>query len=157
MPGRIDTRLAELGIALPQPTAPKVAKILPFAISGNLLFLSGALPQWEGDIRYTGKVGRDFTLEQGRDAARLSMLNVLTQARVALAGDLDRIGRFIKLGGFVNCTGDFSQVAEVVNGASELVLDVWGDAGRHSRIAVGAANMPMGVAVEIEAVCEIHA
>jgi len=157
MTDRIAARLAELGITLPAPQQPKVALILPWSISGNLLFVSGQLPQWEGEIRYAGKLGREFDLEQGREAARLSALNCLAQARHALEGKLDRIRRFIKLGGFVNCTEDFTQVAEVVNGASELIVDIWGEAGMHSRIAVGAANMPMGVAVEIEAICELGA
>lgn len=155
MSERIDTRLAELGISLPLPQQPRVARILPWTIAGELLFVSGQLPQWQGDVRYVGKLGVEFDLDQGREAARLSALNVLAQARAALDGDLDRIRRIVRLGGFVNCTADFTGVAQVVNGASELFLDVFGEAGAHARTAVGAANMPLGVAVEIEAIMQI--
>ncbi|MCC7410855.1 MAG: RidA family protein [Gammaproteobacteria bacterium] len=155
MSERIETRLAALGISLPLPQQPRVARILPWAIAGELLFVSGQLPQWQGDVRYVGKLGVEFDLDQGREAARLSALNVLAQARAALDGDLDRIRRIVRLGGFVNCTADFTGVAQVVNGASELFLDVFGEAGAHARTAVGAANMPMGVAVEIEAIMQI--
>ena len=156
MAGRIDARLEELGIILPQAQKPKVAKILPYTISGNLLFVSGQIPQWEGEVRYQGKVGKNLTLEEGREAARLSTLNILAHTRNALAGDLDRINRFLKVNGFVSVTEDFDEVAAVVNGASELLQEIFGDAGTHARIAIGAANMPIGVAVEIEAIIEIN-
>lgn len=155
MGGRIEQRLKEKGIVLPKAQVPGVAKISPWAITGNLLFISGQLPQWEGDIRFIGKVGEDFDLEQGRQAARLSALNVLAQAKEALDGGLDRVVQLVKVSGFVNCAPDFTHVAEVVNGASELFLDAFGEEGRHARVAVGAANMPLGVAVEIEAIMEI--
>lgn len=155
MSGDIERRLAQLGITLPQAQQPKVARILPYSQCGALLFVSGQLPQWEGDIRYRGKLGRDFSLSEGRDAARLSALNVLAHTRRALDGELDRILKIHKVAGFVNCTPEFEQVAEVVNGASELFIDIFGERGAHARVAVGAANMPMGVAVEIEAIMEI--
>lgn len=153
--GKIDSRLKALGIVLPKPQEPKIAKILPFNLMGNLLIVSGQLPQWEGDVRFVGKVGREFSLDEGREAARLAALNVLAQTRAALGGDLDRVRRILKLGGFVNCTPEFREVAQVVNGASELMIDVFGDAGRHARTAIGAANMPLGVAVEIEAFIDV--
>lgn len=151
----IANRLAELGIKLPQAQKPKVAKIKGWSILGNTLYISGMIPQWEGDVQFIGKVGAEFTIEQGREAARLSALNVLAQAYDALDGDLDRIRQIAKVSGFVSCTPDITEVAAVVNGASELFLDIFGDRGAHARIAVGVATMPIGVAVEIEAIMEI--
>lgn len=155
MPGRIERRLAELGITIPKAQQPKVAKIRGWSKIGNLLFISGMIPQWEGEVRYIGKVGADFSIDEGREAARLSALNVLAQARVALDGDLDRVRQIAKVSGFVNCTPDLTEVAAVVNGASELFLDIFGERGAHARIAVGATTMPIGVAVEVEAIMEI--
>ena len=106
-------------------------------------------------MQFVGKVGEDFTIEQGREAARLSALNVLAQASDALDGDLDRIVQIAKVSGFVNCAPDVTEVAAVVNGASELFLEIFGERGAHARIAVGATTMPIGVAVEIEAIMEI--
>lgn len=157
MRGRIEKKLTELNIQLPRAQKPSIAKILPYSFAGDLLFVSGQLPQWEGDVRYVGKLGVDLDLEKGREAARLSALNVLSQAKAALGGDLDRISRIVKVSGFVNCAPDFPGVAEVVNGASELFLHVFGGQGAHARVAVGATNMPLGVAVEIEAIIEVLA
>jgi enamine deaminase RidA (YjgF/YER057c/UK114 family) len=157
MAGRIEKRLAELSIVIPQAQQPKVAKIKGWSIIGNTLYISGMIPQWEGDVRFIGKVGAEYTVAEGRAAARLSALNVLAQARVALDGDLDRIQQIAKVSGFVNCTPDVTEVAAVVNGASELFLEIFGERGAHARIAVGATTMPIGVAVEIEAIMEIEA
>ena len=151
MPGRIEARLAQLGIVLPEPQRPKVAKIENWAIADRAMFVSGQIPQWNGERRFVGKVGAAFDLEQGREAARLSALNVLAQARAALDGDLDRIERVVKLKGYVNATPDFTDIPQVVNGASELMLEVFGDAGRHARTAIGVAVMPFDVAIEVEA------
>ena len=156
MPGTIDARLKTLGIDLPQPQKPRVARIEGAARLGNLLFVSGMIPQWEGELPWVGKLGREFNLEQGQAAARLSALNVLAQARAALDDDLDRIVRITRVGGFVNCLPDFTEVGAVVNGASELFLEIFGEHGAHARTAVGATSMPLGVAVEIEAIMEIH-
>lgn len=155
MANRIRDRLIELDIQLPLAQKPKVAKIKGWSILGNTLYISGMIPQWEGDIRFIGKVGDEFSIEQGREAARLSALNVLAQAYDALNGDLDRIRQIAKVNGFVSCTPDITEVAAVVNGASELFLDIFGERGAHARIAVGVASMPIGVAVEIEAIMEI--
>lgn len=155
MSGRIDARLAELGIVLPAAQPPRVAKIKGAAILGNTLYVSGMIPQWEGELRYVGKVGREFTIDDGRQAARLSALNVLAQARLALGGDLDRIRQVAKVVGYVNCISEMVEVGVVVNGASELFIDIFGDNGWHARTAVGAVSMPLGVAVEIEAIMEI--
>ena len=155
MASNIDSKLAGLGIVLPQAQQPRVAKIKGARILGNVLYVSGMIPQWEGDVRFVGKVGREFTIEDGRAAACLCALNVLAQAKVALNGDLDRIVQIAKVAGYVNCLPDLTEVAAVVNGASELFIEVFGDAGEHARIAVGAMSMPLGVAVEIEAIMEI--
>lgn len=152
MAGRIDARLKELGIELPGAMEPKVAKILTAKIGGDLLFVSGQVPQWNGELRFIGKVGREFDLATGQAAARLSALNVLAQARKALGGDLDRIREVTRLKGYVNVTPDFTQISETMNGASEVFNAVFGDAGRHARTAIGAASMPMGVAIEVEAI-----
>jgi enamine deaminase RidA (YjgF/YER057c/UK114 family) len=143
----VDTRLLELGIELPQPARPKVAKILPTMIVDRLLFVSGMTPQWNGELRFIGKLGREFTLAEGQEAARLCTLNVLAQARDALEGDLSRISRVVNIKGYA--------IPDVVNGASELLIDIFGDAGYHTRTAMGAAVMPFDVALEVEAIFEI--
>jgi len=151
----VDTRLLELGIELPQPTRPKVAKILPTMIVDRLLFVSGMTPQWNGELRFIGKLGREFTLAEGQEAARLCTLNVLAQARDALEGDLSRISRVVNIKGYVNALPEFTAIPDVVNGASELLIDIFGDAGYHTRTAMGAAVMPFNVALEVEAIFEI--
>jgi enamine deaminase RidA (YjgF/YER057c/UK114 family) len=151
MAGRIEARLKELGIELPEPRQPTVARILNWTIANGFLYVSGQVPQWNGERRYVGKVGREYDLEKGREAARLSALNVLGHARVALDGDLDRIERVVGLRGYVNAMPDFTEIPQVVNGASELFLEIFGDAGRHTRTAIGVAVMPFDVAIEVEA------
>ena len=151
MAGRIDARLRELDIELPEPQGPKVAMILPATIADRWLFVSGQITQWNGEHRFIGKVGREFDLAAGQQAARLSALNVLAHAKKALDGDLDRIERVVKLKGYVNATPDFTQLSEMVNGASELMIEVFGEAGHHARTAIGAAVMPFDVAIEVEA------
>lgn len=154
MTGRIDARLAELGIELPQAAAP-VAAYVAYTRSGNTLYISGQITVWNGERKFVGKVGQDFTVEQGKEAARLCALNILAQARAALDGDLDRVTRVLKLGGFVNAGADFHDHPAVINGASELMQDVFGEAGKHARAAVGAPSLPGNVAVEVEAVLEV--
>jgi enamine deaminase RidA (YjgF/YER057c/UK114 family) len=152
MASAIEARLAELGIQLPEPQLPTVAKILPALVVERTLYVSGQVTTWNGELRYIGKVGREFDLDEGRAAARLSALNVLAQAKHALDGDLDRIARVINLRGFVNAMPDFTAIPAVVNGASELMIDLFGEQGRHTRTAVGVAVMPFDVAIEVEAV-----
>ena len=151
MTGRIDARLRELDIELPEPQGPKVAMILPATIADRWLFVSGQITQWNGEHRFIGKVGREFDLAAGQQAARLSALNVLAQAKKVLDGDLDRIERVVQLKGYVNATPDFTQLSEMVNGASELLIEVFGEAGHHTRTAIGSVVMPFGVAIEVEA------
>ena len=151
MAGKIEARLAELGIELPEAAAP-AANYVPFTILGNLVMISGQLPFWNGALKGIGKVGRDLDTEEAREIARLCGLNLLAQAKAASGGDLDRVAHVLKLGGFVNCTDDFGNHPEVVNGASDLMVAVFGDAGRHSRFAVGTNALPRGVAVEVEGI-----
>lgn len=151
MAGRIEARLKELGIELPEAREAKVAKIKGANIAGNILYVSGQVPQWNGDMPFIGKVGDRFTVEEGRQAARLCALNVLAQAKKALGGDLDRIEKVAKLKGYVNATEGLAEVAAVVNGASELMIDVFGEAGQHARTVAGVTVMPFDVAIEVEA------
>ena len=155
MTGRIEARMAALGIELPPAVAPKVAKILAAKRSGEWLFVSGAVPRIGEEIHYVGKLGRDLVLEEGQAAARLSVLNVLAAARRALGGDLDRIAEIIKIKGYINVDPDFTLIAETLNGASELLIDIFGEPGRHARTAIGVASMPFGVAIEVEALIRV--
>ena len=155
MTGRIDGRLSQLRIELPQAAAP-VANYVPAVRSGDLLFIAGQICQWNGERRYIGKLGREISLQQGQEAARLCALNILAQAKAALGGDLDRILRCVRLGAFIHCADDFTQQPQVANGASDVMVDVLGDAGRHARAAVGVNALPGGVAVEVDAVFEVR-
>lgn len=154
MPGRIDAQLKNLKIELPNAASP-LANYVPAVRSGNLLFVSGQVCQWNGERRYVGKLGAEISLEDGRAAARLCGLNLLAQAKRALEGDLDRVRRVVRLGGFVNAVAGFTEQPQVVNGASDLMVEVFGEAGRHARAAVGVGSLPGGVAVEVEAVFEV--
>lgn len=149
--GKIDARLAELGIELPAPPPPRAAKILMAKIAGGFLFVSGQLPSKNGELPYVGKVGKDFDLDQAQVAARLSALNVLAHAKVALGGDLDRIAEVVFLRGYVNVAEGFFDISQAVNGASDLMVEIFGPAGAHARTAVGVAMMPYNVAIEVEA------
>ena len=153
MAGTIDARLAELGVTLPDAPAP-AANYVPFVRSGDLLFVSGQISQSsEGLIR--GRLGDTMDVVEGAEAARRCGLSLIAQARAALEGDLDRVVRVVKLTGFVNSTPEFADQPKVINGSSDLMVAVFGDAGRHARAAVSAPALPLGVAVEIEAVFEI--
>jgi len=154
MTGKIDSRLKDLGIVLPTPPAP-VASYVPFVVSGNLVFISGQVTIAADGLKFVGTVGKELTLEDGKAAARLCAINVLAQAKAATGGDLDRIRRCVKVTAFVNAVPGFTQHPEVANGASDLFVEVLGDAGRHARAAVGAGSLPRNVAVEVEAVFEI--
>ena len=149
-----DARLAALKIELPNPAAP-AANYVPTVIAGKLLFVAGQIPIFNGEVRYLGKLGAGTDIDTGKQAARLCGLNIISQARAALGGSLNRIVRCAKVGGFVNCTPDFIDHPQVINGASDLMVDVFGDAGKHARFAVGAASLPRGVAVEVDAIFEI--
>lgn len=147
-----EDRLAALGIELPAPMA-AVANYVPFVISGSQLFVSGQVSAGpEGLIK--GRLGENMTLEDGQSAARLCGINLIAQCKAAL-GDLGRMKRVVKLGGFVNAHPDFEAIPQVINGCSDLMVDVFGDAGRHARSAVSSPVLPLGVAVEIDGVFEI--
>ena len=154
MASKIDKRLAELGIALPAPASP-VGSYVPYVNVGALVFISGQLPRAEGKLAFAGKVGRDITVENGQAAARVCALNLLAHLKVACAGDLDRVVRCVRMSGFVNSDPEFKDHPQVVNGASDLMHDVFGESGRHARTAVGVAALPANAAVEVEAIFEI--
>jgi enamine deaminase RidA (YjgF/YER057c/UK114 family) len=155
MAGRIEARLTDLKIELPQAAAP-AANYVPAVRSGDLLFIAGQICQWNGERRFIGKLGREISVEQGQEAARLCALNILAQAKAALGGDLDRVLRCVRVGAFVNGTDDFTRQPQVANGASDLFVELLGDAGRHARAAVGVNALPGGVAVEVDAVLEVR-
>lgn len=151
--GRIDLKLAELDIILPEPVAP-VANYTPYVVTGNLVFISGQVAiAPDGLIR--GKLGAGMSIEGGVEAAHACAVNLIAQLRAACGGDLDRVRRVVKLVGFVNCTPDFVDQPKVMNGASDVMVAVFGEAGRHARAAVGAPSLPLGSAVEVDGVFEI--
>lgn len=150
----IDQRLAELGITLPAAAAP-VAAYVPAVLTGNLLHISGQVSFAEDGSRITGRLGENMSLEEGQAAARRCGLMLLAQMKLAL-GSLDRVSRIVKLGVFVNSSADFTDQPKVANGASELMQDVFGEAGRHARAAVGVPALPLGVAVEVDAIVEVR-
>jgi len=152
---RVEARLAELGLELPRAPMP-IANFVPFTITGNLVFLAGQVNEWNGDTPYVGKLGETFDVEAGIKAARLCALNLIACLELACEGDLDRVRRCIRLGGFVNCTPDFVFAPAVVNGASDLIVAVLGENGRHARTAVGVASLPRGAAVEVDGIFEIE-
>ena len=153
MAGTIDAKLTELGLELPAVAAP-AGSYVGYVISGNQIFVSGQIPFWNGDVKFKGKVGTDYSIEEGQEAARVCSLNIIAQVKDALGGDLDRVTKVVKLGGFVNCPPDFEGHPMVINGASELIGAVFGEKGRHARFAMGAGSLPFNVAVEIDAVIE---
>lgn len=152
----IEARLKERGITLPAAAAP-AANYVPFTISGNMLYLSGQLPMEDGKVAVKGLVGRDVDVAAAQHAAELCAINILAQAKAALNGDLGRIRRILKLNGFVASVPEFTEQHLVINGASNLIADILGDAGKHARSAVGMAALPFNASVEIDAVIEIEA
>jgi enamine deaminase RidA (YjgF/YER057c/UK114 family) len=153
MAGDISARLAALNIEFPK-VQPPVANYVPVAISGHQVFVAGQVCVWNGEFRHIGQLGREISIEEGQAAARLCGLNIVAQLQAAL-GDLDRLRRCIRLNVFVNSAADFTDQPKVANGASDLMVELFGDAGKHTRSAVGVAQLPFGVSVEIDAVFEI--
>ena len=149
----IEARLAELGVTLPDAPAP-AANYVPYVISGNMVYVSGQISMADGQL-ICGKLGADMGIDAGAAAARSCAISLLAQLKAACGGDLDRLQRVVKLVGFVNSTPDFTEQPKVINGASDFMVAALGDAGRHARSAVSAASLPLGVAVEIEAIFEI--
>lgn len=154
MSNAIETRLAELGVTLPEAAAP-VANYVPFVQVGNLVHVSGQISQ-DANGLVLGKLGADMDVAAGQAAAKLSAISLLAQAKAACGGDLSKLKRLVKLVGFVNSTPDFTDQPQVINGASDFMVEVLGDAGRHARSAVSAVSLPRGVAIEIEAIFEVE-
>ncbi|OCP01068.1 MULTISPECIES: RidA family protein [unclassified Ensifer] len=154
MSAEIEARLKELGVTVPQAATP-VANYVPYVISGSMLYISGQLPMEDGKVAVTGIVGKDVDVARAQRAAELCSINILAQAKSALGGDLGRIRRLVKINGFVASTPEFTEQHLVINGASNLLATVLGEAGKHARAAVGMASLPFNAAVEIDAVIEI--
>ena len=152
---KIEARLAELGVTLPAAPTP-AANYVPFVRTGNLVHISGQISRDAAGGLITGKLGADLSVEAGAAAAKACALALLAQLKAACDGDLSRLVRAVKLVGFVNSTADFTDQPRVINGASDFLVAVLGDAGRHARSAVSAASLPLGVAVEIEAIFEVR-
>lgn len=150
----IETKLEELGFSLPQAAAP-AANYVPYVISGKTIFVSGQIPFLNGEKMHLGRVGDSLSAEDGVKAAQACALNILAQVNHAVGGDWSKVKRCVKLGGFVNCTPDFTDQPLVINGASNLIAHAMGEAGKHARFAVGAPSLPLGVAVEIDAIFEL--
>ncbi|HZR97873.1 MAG TPA: RidA family protein [Chloroflexota bacterium] len=149
-----EEKLRSMGLELQMPTPP-TARYVPAVKVGNLLFVSGHGPVRDGKVQFIGKVGREWTIEQGYEASRLTMVNLLASVKLVL-GDLAKVKRTVKLLGMVNCTEDFTRTPQVINGASDLLGELYGDMGQHARSAVGLQQLPNGMAVEIEAIFEVE-
>jgi enamine deaminase RidA (YjgF/YER057c/UK114 family) len=154
MPGLIETRIAELGLTLPT-AMPPIANYIPATISGSMVVVSGQVPAKDGVIAVTGLVSIDVSIEDAKTAAQLCFLNVITHLRTACGGDLDRVRRVIRLGGFVAAPSSFTQHALVMNGASDLAVAIFGEAGRHARSTIGVPSLPANAAVEVEGMFEV--
>jgi enamine deaminase RidA (YjgF/YER057c/UK114 family) len=151
----VEAKLKELGLEIPPAPAP-VANYVPYTIEGKLVFISGQVPRGaDGKLKFIGKVGQALSEKEGYEAARLCALNCLAQLKAA-AGSLDKVKRIVRVGGFVNCTADFANQPQVVNGASDLIVQVFGDKGRHARTAVGASGLPANVATEVEMIAALE-
>lgn len=149
-------KLEEMGVTLPEVALP-AANYVPCVISGNMLYVSGQLPMKDGKPQFIGKVGREFSMEEGQECARLCAINILAHARKALGGDLSRVARLVRMGIFVNAPDDYVDHPKVANGASDFMVNLFGDAGKHARFAVGVSGLPFGVAVEVDATFELKA
>ena len=153
--GNIDARLAELDITFPESGFAKRAKSVPWRRSGDTLFLGGCAPHWNGEFLYTGRLGQDCDVEQGRAAARLCAVNILHRLSQACDGDLDRVSHCLMLQAYVRCTDDFNQGPVVINGASELLIEVFGEAGNHARTVVGVHSLARDITVEISSIWHV--
>lgn len=154
MAGTVEAKLAELGIALPRPMAP-IANYVPYVVTGNLVYVSGQVPARDGAVAIKGKVGVNLAPDDGKEAARLCFINVLVHLKAACEGNLDRVRRVVRLGGFIASPAEFTQHAQVMNGASDLAVAVFGENGRHARTTIGVPSLPADAAVEVEGLFEI--
>jgi len=150
----IEKKLQEIGIILP-PSVMPAANYVPYTVSGNLVFISGTLPMKDGKPQDIGKLGREFTTEQGKETAKLCGINILAHLKAACGGDLSRVVRCVRMGIFVASAEGFTQQPQVANGVSDMMVEIFGEAGKHARFAVGVAELPFGVAVEVDATFEI--
>ena len=155
MTNKIDKKLQELGITIPAALTP-VANYVPFVKSGNQVFISGQLPIENGEVKYVGKLGKEISIDDGKKAARICALNLIAILKNACDGNLDKVVKCVKLGIFINATPEFTDHPSVGNGASDLMVEIFGDKGKHARFAMGAGSLPRGVSVEIDAVFEIE-
>jgi len=151
---RYEEAIARLGLTIPEPGTP-VANFVPHVMTGKLVYVSGQIPIRDGKVCFVGKLGKDFDIERGQEAARYCALQVLGVIRQACGGNLDKVVRCVRLGGFINSTPEFADQPQVMNGASDLMVAVFGERGRHARAAVGVNSLPRGVAVEVDAIFEI--
>jgi len=154
MTNKVNIRLQALGIDLPKAVAP-VANYVPYVITDKLVFISGQIPFLDGEIQYPGRLGENISVIEAQKAARLCGINLIAQLKNACEGDLDRLVQVIKLNGFVNGTPSFTDQAMVINGTSDLMFEVFADKGRHARAAIGCSALPLGAAVEVDAIFEI--
>ncbi len=152
---QIEKRMHEIGIVLPA-IAPPVANYIPFVRTGKLVFISGQITLENGVPQFLGKLGREYTIEDGQRGARVCALNVVAQLKAACGGNLDKVKRCVRIGGFINSTPDFVDQPKVMNGASNLLVEIFGEDGKHARTAVGVNTLPWGVAVEVEALFELR-
>ena len=154
MTNKVNIRLQALGIDLPKAVAP-VANYVPYVITDKLVFISGQIPFLDGEIQYPGRLGENISVIEAQKAARLCGINLIAQLKNACEGDLDRLVQVVKLNGFVNGTPSFTDQAIVINGTSDLMFEVFADKGRHARAAIGCSALPLGAAVEVDAIFEI--
>jgi enamine deaminase RidA (YjgF/YER057c/UK114 family) len=154
MPSAIEQKLNDMNIILPQSVMP-AANYVPYTISGNLVFVSGTLPMKDGKPQDIGKLGKEFTVEQGQQTAKLCGINILSHVKAACGGNLDRVKKCVRMGIFVNSAPGFTDQPKVANGVSDMMVGIFGDAGKHARFAVGVSELPFGVAVEVDATFEI--
>lgn len=150
----VEARLAKAAITLPKTAAP-AGNYVPTVLCGRILYVSGQLPFWEGRAQYVGTAGGTLSLKEAQDAARVAGLNIVAQVKAALEGDLDRVVQCLRLGGYVRSAPGFTEQAQVLNGASDLMAEIFAERGRHTRLAIGSAELPRGVVVEIDAQFEV--
>jgi enamine deaminase RidA (YjgF/YER057c/UK114 family) len=149
-----EENIKNLGLNIPE--LPKaLANYVPYKIVGKTMYISGQAPVKNGELIYKGKVGSDITVEDGIEAARLCVINIIAAVKTGLEGDWSKLDSFVKLTGFVNCQDDFTDQPKIINGASDMLVDIFGDQGRHARVAVGSNALPLGIAVEIDAIVQL--
>jgi enamine deaminase RidA (YjgF/YER057c/UK114 family) len=150
----MEEKFKELGLIIPNMSEP-VANYLPYMVHENLVYVSGQPPVADGKVTHKGKVGQSLSIEEGQEAARVCCINIIAALKHAIGGDWNRFDRIIKVGGFVNCGDDFTQHPQVINGASDMLVKIFGEKGRHARFAVGSNSLPLDIAVEIDAIIAI--